>query len=319
MGIRISWLLKIVFPALAMAAGCSCPSGNASVDFEDSIADSVAYVKDTVEKKPERRVLSFSTVSEALGHMRESGHWERYSNGIIPTMAYENIGYAVKLLNNEYDRFIIVDKATMKVILYNKYGEVLKKYGMACAKNYGTKHRKADSRTPEGFFTAEGIYDSTDWLFTDDNGVTSKKKGQFGPRFVRLRCPNTSQIGIHGTVAPWSIGHRVSHGCIRLTNENILDLVQYVQVGMPVIVSPGPRDMAVNESEGYYISSVTTIPGRKRAEPHRKVLPLDDEDTQKDTVDHSSENCVPAESAPCQKEAEENLGSGEVEKEKSGI
>ena len=184
-------------------------------------------------------------------------------------MASEELDYAEKLLNNEYDRFIVVDKASMKVILYSRYGEVLKKYGMACAKNYGTKHRKADSRTPEGFFTAEGIYDSTDWLFTDDNGVTSPKKGQFGPRFVRLKCPNTSQIGIHGTVAPWSIGHRASHGCIRLTNENILELVEYVQIGMPIIVSPGPKDMAVNESEGFSIASITTLPGGKRAVPQK--------------------------------------------------
>ena len=68
---------------------------------------------------------------------------------------------------------------------------------MACAKNYGTKHKKADSRTPEGFFEVEGIYNSTDWLYTDDDGVTSKKKGQFGPRFIRLKIPVTSQIGIH--------------------------------------------------------------------------------------------------------------------------
>ena len=83
--------------------------------------------------------------------MRESGDWDKYSRGIIPTMASEELDYAEKLLNNEYDRFIVVDKASMKVILYSRYGEVLKKYGMACAKNYGTKHRKADSRTPEGF------------------------------------------------------------------------------------------------------------------------------------------------------------------------
>ena len=42
--------------------------------------------------------------------------------------------------------------------------------------NFGTKHEKGDSRTPEGLFSVEGIYDSTDWLFTDDDGVTSKKK-----------------------------------------------------------------------------------------------------------------------------------------------
>ena len=86
--------------------------------------------------------------------------------------------YAEKLVNNTHDGFIIVDKSRMKVVLFDKYGREKLSYGMACAKNYGTKHKKADSRTPEGYFTASGIYDSTEWLFTDDNGKTSPKNGQ---------------------------------------------------------------------------------------------------------------------------------------------
>ena len=39
-------------------------------------------------------------------------------------------------------------------------------------------------------------------------------------------------IGIHGTDAPASIGHDVSHGCIRLRNEDIIRLVE--QIGLPL-------------------------------------------------------------------------------------
>ncbi|MDE5791122.1 MAG: L,D-transpeptidase family protein [Muribaculaceae bacterium] len=210
-------------------------------------SDSVAAEKDTT--KIERPQLRFSSADDLKDYLRRSPEREAYSNGIIPLIADKSLEYAQKLVNNTHDGFIIVDKGRMKVILYDRYGRVKLSYGMACAKNYGTKQKKADSRTPEGFFTASGIYDSTEWLFTDDDGKTSKKKGQFGPRFIRLSCPNTSQIGIHGTVAPWSIGHRVSHGCIRVTNENILELVKHVEVGMPIIVVPGRKDMEVNYSE----------------------------------------------------------------------
>jgi hypothetical protein len=173
-------------------------------------------------------------------------------------MACENLPYTNKLLNSTYSRFLVVDKGKMKVQVYDCYGRKEIEYGIACAKNFGTKHKKGDSRTPEGFFSVEGIYDSTDWLFTDDNGVTSPKRGQFGPRFIRLRIPTTSQIGIHGTCAPWSIGSRASHGCIRVTNENIFKLVEIVEVGMPVIVNPGSRDMRVNLEEGYDVPYITT-------------------------------------------------------------
>lgn len=241
----------------ATATTDSLPMDSASVAKRDSIAQAEA---------PERK---FPTAESALEFMRNSGHWAEYEAGILPRMANENLEYAGKLLNNKYKHFIVVDKAAMKVILYNKYGKVVKEYGCACAKNYGTKHKKADSRTPEGFFTAEGIYNSTDWLFTNDAGYTSPARGQFGPRFIRLKTPVSSQIGIHGTAAPGSIGRRVSHGCIRITNENILELVKYAEVGMPIIVSPGPRDMRVNQDEGYNIPAVTT-----GAEPVKAADPL---------------------------------------------
>lgn len=196
--------------------------------------------------------------ADAFDYINSSPDSSKYYEGILPRMIDENFPYAEKLLNSKYKHFIVVDKGRMKVILYDRYGRVTLEYAMACGKKYGTKHKKADSRTPEGFFSAEGVYDSTDWLFTDDNGVTSKKKGQFGPRFIRIKIPTTSQIGIHGTCAPWSIGGRVSHGCIRVTNENILELVEYVEVGMPIIVSPGGRDMGMNEVEGYFVPAVTT-------------------------------------------------------------
>ncbi len=44
---------------------------------------------------------------------------------------------------------------------------------------------------------------------------------------------------IHGTHQPWTIGHSVSSGCIRLRNEDIIDLYKRVKVGAKVIVKKG--------------------------------------------------------------------------------
>ena len=255
---RFTLLLTTLFIISLTACGPSDKAGTA-----DSIVDTTTYDTampvdtipvDTIPPAPGR----FATSQEALDYMQNSPYREKYEAGILPRMARENLPYTNKLLNSTYSRFLVVDKGKMKVQVYDCYGRKEVEYGIACAKNFGTKHEKGDSRTPEGFFSVEGIYDSTDWLFTDDNGVTSPKKGQFGPRFIRLRIPTTSQIGIHGTCAPWSIGSRASHGCIRVTNENILKLVEIVEVGMPVIVNPGSRDMRVNLEEGYDVPYITT-------------------------------------------------------------
>jgi lipoprotein-anchoring transpeptidase ErfK/SrfK len=41
---------------------------------------------------------------------------------------------------------------------------------------------------------------------------------------------------IHGTNQPWTIGQAVSSGCIRMRNEDVIDLYERVRVGTEVIV-----------------------------------------------------------------------------------
>jgi lipoprotein-anchoring transpeptidase ErfK/SrfK len=47
---------------------------------------------------------------------------------------------------------------------------------------------------------------------------------------------NRGNYAIHGTNDPGSIGHFVSHGCIRMFNEDILDLYRRAHVGTEVHV-----------------------------------------------------------------------------------
>ena len=41
---------------------------------------------------------------------------------------------------------------------------------------------------------------------------------------------------IHGTNEPWTIGEAVSSGCIRMLNEDVVDLYSRVRLGAPVRV-----------------------------------------------------------------------------------
>jgi lipoprotein-anchoring transpeptidase ErfK/SrfK len=43
---------------------------------------------------------------------------------------------------------------------------------------------------------------------------------------------------IHGTNQPQYIGSAISSGCIRLTNEDAIDLYNRVKIGTPVVVYP---------------------------------------------------------------------------------
>jgi lipoprotein-anchoring transpeptidase ErfK/SrfK len=45
------------------------------------------------------------------------------------------------------------------------------------------------------------------------------------------------EYAIHGTNVPGSVGHFVSYGCIRMYNQDVLDLFNRVSVGTPVVVT----------------------------------------------------------------------------------
>lgn len=54
--------------------------------------------------------------------------------------------------------------------------------------------------------------------------------GPFGARWLGLTATGGS-YGIHGTNNPSSIGKNVSNGCIRLHNQNVIELFSLVSVG----------------------------------------------------------------------------------------
>jgi lipoprotein-anchoring transpeptidase ErfK/SrfK len=44
---------------------------------------------------------------------------------------------------------------------------------------------------------------------------------------------------MHGTTEPWTIGSRVSSGCIRMINQDAIDLYNRTALNAKVIVLPG--------------------------------------------------------------------------------
>ena len=166
--------------------------------------------------------------------------------GIVIFLPY--LGFI--FLKHWYDRkvqdirnaaFIVVSKEDMKLSLIDYTGKILKEYGVACGKNYGNKQEVGDLKTPEGVFHISSIEKADDWThdFGDGQGEV---EGAYGPWFLRLETPGHKGIGIHGTHKPESIGTRDTEGCIRLKNEDLLDLKPRVHIGMTVIVIPSSLD-----------------------------------------------------------------------------
>lgn len=60
--------------------------------------------------------------------------------------------------------------------------------------------------------------------------------GPENPLGARAIYIGDTEFRIHGTTQPWSIGQAVSSGCIRMINEEVIDLYERVAVGATVVV-----------------------------------------------------------------------------------
>jgi len=60
--------------------------------------------------------------------------------------------------------------------------------------------------------------------------------GPENPLGARAMYLGSTLYRIHGSNEPWTIGRNVSSGCIRMRNEDVVDLYQRVKVGTKVVV-----------------------------------------------------------------------------------
>jgi len=73
---------------------------------------------------------------------------------------------------------------------------------------------------------------------------------------------------IHGTNAPSTIGQHVSSGCIRLTNEDVIDLFNRTSLGAKVVVLPDSGSRTAS-----YTPVRSTAPARERVAPVAQPMP----------------------------------------------
>ncbi len=116
------------------------------------------------------------------------------------------------------ERRIIVSIPHRKLALVED-GRVVKTYRVAVG--------APQSPSPSGEFkVANRLTDPT--YYAPGVVIPAGKDNPLGPRWLGL---SQKGLGIHGTNQPLSIGHRASHGCIRMRNTDIAELFELVRVG----------------------------------------------------------------------------------------
>lgn len=135
---------------------------------------------------------------------------------------------------------IFIKKSAFTLYLLDDKKNVIKAYDCTIGKNPGQKQKRGDMKTPTGTFLVDEICDASGWThdFGDGKGEI---KGAYGPWFISINTDAMSKgawggIGIHGTHKPELMRARDSEGCIRLQNQNVNELKQYVRVGTKVVI-----------------------------------------------------------------------------------
>src|SRR5262249_13251572 len=128
---------------------------------------------------------------------------------------------------------IVIDTPSKFLYLVEGNGRALR-YGIGVGKPgfewAGVKHVSMKREWPDWTPPAEMLQRRPDLPRHMEGGPDN-------PLGARAMYLGSSLYRIHGSNEPWTIGTAVSSGCIRMRNEDVIDLYRRVTVGAKVIVS----------------------------------------------------------------------------------
>jgi lipoprotein-anchoring transpeptidase ErfK/SrfK len=151
----------------------------------------------------------------------------------------------VRYSSREAPGTIVVDPSQHFLYFIEKDGNALR-YGVGVGKEgfgwsgVATVHSKQE--WPNWYPTNEYVQRQPEIQADLDElqsgaGVLAGPNNPLGARALYLWQGHKDTLyRIHGTNEPWTIGHDVSSGCIRLINEDVIDLYDRARIGTKVVV-----------------------------------------------------------------------------------
>jgi lipoprotein-anchoring transpeptidase ErfK/SrfK len=100
--------------------------------------------------------------------------------------------------------------------------------------------------TPTGRFQINELVENPDFLAFDFNNPKGPDRGRIPPgpnnplglRWIGFASAHGWQVGFHGTAKTSVLGQAVSHGCVRMSNPDVVEVYNRVKLGTMVIVEP---------------------------------------------------------------------------------
>jgi lipoprotein-anchoring transpeptidase ErfK/SrfK len=136
-----------------------------------------------------------------------------------------------KELAAEYPSYLTLDRSTFTLRLWKH---------LKLAKSYTVAVGQEGLETPAGLYHIQEKQVNPSW-HVPNSAWAGSLAGQVippGPEDpIKARWMGIFEgAGIHGTEETWSIGHAVSHGCVRMLIPDVIELYPQVEVGTPIYI-----------------------------------------------------------------------------------
>jgi lipoprotein-anchoring transpeptidase ErfK/SrfK len=137
-----------------------------------------------------------------------------------------------KELAKAYRSVITIDQSSFRLRLFKK---------LKFVKGYGVAVGQPAYPTPNGLFAIQSKQVNPTWTAPNSpwagEMAGQQVAGGAADNPLKARWMGVSgAVGIHGTGQPWTIGSQASHGCIRMTVPDVIDLFGRVSIGTPVLI-----------------------------------------------------------------------------------
>ena len=156
----------------------------------------------------------------------------------------------------DFDQVLLVRIGENRLYLYED-GEITHKWKVATG--------LPEYPTPTGLYEVTELRYMPTWVNPSPDGWGASMPESIPPgpgNPLGLRAINWSApaIRFHGTSATYSLGYNASHGCVRMSNPDVIELYDMIEVGTPIVstvVAPpkplyasAPDPIVVREDEG---------------------------------------------------------------------
>lgn len=144
-----------------------------------------------------------------------------------------------KAASSKHSESLVIKLRDTRLIVKLHQRRVYIYHGKQLQASYPIAIGKAGWATPTGKFKIIDMQQNPAWQHPLTGKIVPPGgDNPLGTRWIGFWTDGQNFVGFHGTPQEELVGQAVSHGCLRMRNQDVLALYNLVNIGTPVLVEP---------------------------------------------------------------------------------